>query len=522
MLGYSSCHIITVESMFTAYHTDSHKVKRCAGDEEKAGRPSRPVKRRLYADGEGLGPKCASLPKCKKNNDGDEPPSKKVCKKMHHDGEACGDCSVWLTLGGDPEFKSKHLTNKYVHHPQDRAKTFSEYLSINSQQFSLRPDSCMCNCCYIDCDRNARGKDQKNSKQPRWIDIHKNKCKAQECCPVCFFYLLQYTPGNRTPSKFKTAKWGPTNWQQNYDWTFWIKYFKISKPGFNIRLTENSRLCHRHYMETYNKINNKSCKSCKAKSDLKILFEDDLNKVKQQDTFNLLDWICDKCFEMNRSAAAPVVTVESETRTSIEKAVDEAMKTIHENGIILRRDLVTKFVHSFKPQPLISKNDAKKSFENMLTSRVNRTENISKFSRDEYVFVLGTIYYDKNQVREDIVKQMYDYMYTIQLQEKEIQQYRENSIKLSDLKTMLDKQTDLFNAAEKNVDYKSFFTDEKENDAYLFKDYLYEPLVDLILKITRCGKYSNERPYGGKSDKENHKDTFKLQMALPIHVYCAT
>ena len=119
----------------------------------------------------------------------------------------------------------------------------------------------MCNGCFQDCKKHA--KDIPRKKNPRWVNVHKREENNQECCPVCKFDLLQYTPGHRTPSKFKTERWGPQNWLQGYI-SFWKKYFNFTKHGFNMRISEDSKLCHQHYMETYNMINNKRCTQCKS------------------------------------------------------------------------------------------------------------------------------------------------------------------------------------------------------------------------------------------------------------------
>ena len=143
--------------------------KKCAGDNNNPTRPARSVKRKLCSESRNNSACTSTSSKNKEsNNGGDEPPGKEGRKQAYHDGEACGDCAVWLSLGGDPLLRSKHVTDKWVQHPEENSDVFSKYLSVNSQQFSLPPDRCMCNGCYADCKRNAG----KQNKQSRWVELH--------------------------------------------------------------------------------------------------------------------------------------------------------------------------------------------------------------------------------------------------------------------------------------------------------------------------------------------------------------
>ena len=220
-------------------------------------------------------------------------PPLKGRNKGYHEGEHCGDCAVWVTLGGDPQLKLNHRSEKNMQHPKEEAQLFSSYLSINGvQEFSLRPDSCLCNGCYSDCKRNASKED--GDSTPRWMKWCDKRKDSQELCPSCFFDLLQYTPGHRTPSKFKTLRWGPKDWWHGYDVQFWTKYFKSVQPGFNIRLTADTKLCHKHYMQTYNFLKSKVCKLCSSKSSLYLIHEEDIHEI-DADNIEILDWICEKC-----------------------------------------------------------------------------------------------------------------------------------------------------------------------------------------------------------------------------------
>ena len=112
--------------------------KRCvtAGNGERDERPCRSVKRKLDYNTTQDGTQASSSSDVSKNDQkgdmNDEPPQKRGRKRAFHDGESCGDCSVWLTLGADAELKSHHVTNKYVQHPNENARLFTEYLSTES------------------------------------------------------------------------------------------------------------------------------------------------------------------------------------------------------------------------------------------------------------------------------------------------------------------------------------------------------------------------------------------------------
>ena len=261
-------------------------------------------------------------------SDDQDPPLSKKGRRTLHSGESCVKCVVWLTLGANPETHSSHKIDKRAQHPQENAAQFSKYLSVNNKVFSLRADSCMCNACYNDCKRNVEVKD----KTPRWVHAdNKSKQTDKDCCPICYFELLQFSPGHRTPSKFSTTRWGAQDWFKQLILNFWKKYFSFTRPGFNMRLSESSRLCHRHYMETYNLVNHSVCKVCSSTTGLTMLFDDvtSLHNIEEgSDVTDVggTDWICDLCITSSKAQASNKEP--SEEQSFIKQCVTNAIKDI--------------------------------------------------------------------------------------------------------------------------------------------------------------------------------------------------
>ena len=182
------------------------------------------------------------------------PPPKKRRPTKYHKGKSCGECTVWLHLGGDPDLKHKHTMGKQNGHPDTKAAAFNSYLSVNGINFELEAESCMCSGCYRDCNRGEG--------EPRWVNIHRTGTfSPPRHCEVCHYELLYYSPGADSPCK-STKKWVEKPWRQGFTSAFWQKYFIHTRPNFKLNLTESSTLCHKHYMEIYNKTKSHKCKMC--------------------------------------------------------------------------------------------------------------------------------------------------------------------------------------------------------------------------------------------------------------------
>ncbi len=90
--------------------------------------------------------------------------------KSRHPDRPCGECTVWLALGQNEEYRAKHNMSK-TSHPQERAELFSSYLSKQGKSIQLNDDSCLCIACYTDAHRYSETEPQ---RLPRCISLHKD------------------------------------------------------------------------------------------------------------------------------------------------------------------------------------------------------------------------------------------------------------------------------------------------------------------------------------------------------------
>jgi hypothetical protein len=183
-------------------------------------------------------------------------------------------------------------------------------------------------------------------------------------------------------------------------------------------------------METYNKVKLKSCKVCATtSSESWTLAFDDAQKIQRHFSkqacdvdIHAVDWICSGC-ENSMSHQ----TETSPDRVFVKQKVTEALTTIRAKGYVTRRDVIAVFKSSlaaYKPcNTLYTPDDLLKSFENQLTSVVNKCDDIGKYSESKYVTLLGTVYYEKNKITLPLVQQMYTLMCKKEIDRKQLDEW---------------------------------------------------------------------------------------------------
>jgi hypothetical protein len=415
---------------------------------------------------------------------------------------------------------------KWIYHPGDQASAFSNYLSTNGHYFKIDPDSCMCGGCYKDAKAFV---DSGIPKQPRWVKLH--AMAPEQHCAVCHFELLQYSPAS-TPqsSPCKLNRFGPRDWHQGFSLSFWVNLFKCTRPNFNMRLTHSSRLCHHHYMETYNRVKSKAFTICNTKkSDVwNMCFENQamvkasLSAKGKSVEISQDDWLCLNCY--NSFTKVSKVS-KSPNKPSLEKqflneCITDAFNVVEAEGFVLRKILIQRCKEKLNSQKHIcvgSPMDTLGKYQNLLTSKMTANQNICKYSDSKCMGTIGTMFYHRDKITcTSVAMQIYHMMHIDAVRKNEIEQWSKDGIKLSDITGMIQRQVELFKSAASHVDYRDVVKDAekescKDEESFLLgTTYLHQPLVKFVQKITNCGKYGN------KSDKDNHKDTFKIQMVIAI------
>ena len=349
-------------------------------------------------------------------------------------------------------------------HPQDEATAFSKYLTNDKCLFTLRPDSCMCNACYVDCTKNVNC----TTSTPRWVHIEDTPSvtTGESCCSLCKLDLLCYSPGHKTPSHFRTNRWGPPDWFQGLSASFWGKYFAHTRPNFNFRISCSSLLCHRHYMECYNLVRGSCCTICSNTKTLTMHFDDVtlLAISSSGKEITPLSWLCKECIRKGTSQSKQ----DQETMKYLKGLVLEAINVIRKEGIILRKDLVNQFqraVMGYKADQQTS-SSLLKIFDNLLTSEISRTENIDKVLKDSSN--IGTMLYDKTLVYPPIAQKYYDNLIELSKQREIIKDWEKNGVKSNDIEQMIQKQTELFNIADSKLDYSSLFHENTNSCSKIF------------------------------------------------------
>lgn len=97
------------------------------------------------------------------------------------------ECTVWLQLGSQEIYQSKHKIDKNATRAGLNAEKFAKYLSLEDQNFTINATSLLCNACYQDCRKYM---DQESGVEPRWVKAHKiQPFSPEKHCPVCHIYV---------------------------------------------------------------------------------------------------------------------------------------------------------------------------------------------------------------------------------------------------------------------------------------------------------------------------------------------
>ena len=198
----------------------------------------------------------------------------------------------------------------------------------------------------------------------------------------------------------------------------------------------------------------------------------------------------------------------------IEVCVKQVLEDIENKGYVERKSVVTDFKSKLPLHNLTSPQASMvTSFQSALTYQVSKSHHIKSYSIDKYVKSIGTLYYDESRMHLESVQQIYEMMYTLDRQKRELNEYQACNLKETDITNMLLRQVELFTSAGTHPDYRQILSDSGDlnnESKFLLDKYLHQPLVDFIGRITKCGKFNS------KSNNESHKDTLKIQMVIAI------
>ena len=277
-----------------------------------------------------------------KNNSGKEnclmgenaPPPKRKCKAVD-DRHTCGPCTVWIQTGSKPEQKRHHNMRSRIRHPGDKAFQFTLYLSCNStyNNMSLRSDSCLCNACYIDCER-ATGK-------PRWLGLSKY---------YIFKHCILCCRGVSKCSCTSINEWGPEKWYDGDDeFQLWSDYFTNS--GYRVSVGESCmgyNLCKAHYVTMRTAYRTRACKLCKNDSSVTKwtigqTFLDMLGPLKEDYDVAPNDWVCDKCHKDIVFSKASVGNKKSRFSHVRHEVLESTIRAVDHDGACLIKDVVNNY-----------------------------------------------------------------------------------------------------------------------------------------------------------------------------------
>ncbi len=437
-------------------------------------------------------------------------------------GDSVISCSVWCQLGGHVEYEDSHPM-KRISYPRsaEEALSFSSYLSQEGKVISLTCTTGICHACFVDCTRH-HNLDKDIAPSPRWVKVQRRLiAETQQLhCPVCPH------PQPQACNCSATERWAPkATWTMGVPLKLWNIYFNLRCDHQVAPIKDKSTLCHKHYLDFRRAITSRKCcvNGCHQSKDWhfalnsKSAIEMYLLYVKGvKETVNDIDWLCSSCSKAVKKFKNNRVSTDDQSDVSKIRAlhVNAGIQAVLEKGFLLRK-VITK---AFKDDllglncELTDLRNVMKSFDTNLSRVLEKTTEIGKCNYLEHVLL-----FDKNIFTEQSASKLLSVILENQKLEKENKSKRENTIKISDIKSMITKQVSLFLSLGKHFDYRQIFAknlqvSESELSSYFLQQYLHEPLVNFIESITdvRKKKYKKSQSY------YQHKDHLKIQMIISI------
>ena len=195
--------------------------------------------------------------------------------------------------------------------------------------------------------------------------------------------------------------------------------------------------------------------------------------------------------------------------------VEKFINHVKSKGYALRKTAIESFKSHLPNRSIdtrLSQVELVRSFENKLSSYLSRSSDIGCVNHDSSNSTIGTMYFDQNQVSEQIANDLYGLLYQKAALAKETSRtLTSDCVKLSDISKMIEEQTKIFCNAESSFDYRTLFDSDSTDtvySSYFLGKYLHKPLSEFLEKILNLKSKKNGSEY--------HKACLQIQMVIGI------
>lgn len=377
-----------------------------------------------------------------------------------------------------------------IRHPGDKAFQFTLYLSCNkTYDISLRSESCLCNACYIDCER-ASGK-------PRWLRLSK-------------FYILKHCilccQGVSSCTCTSINAWGPDKWYENdSEFQLWLDYFRNSE--YSVMTSESCMgysLCKTHYVNMRTACRNRACKVCGEDSSVtkwmigqKLL--ELLGPLRSDYDLAPNDWVCGKCYNDIGYSRCSTGNRKSRFCQVRDEVLESTIKAIDHDGACLIKYATDKYMLILENNYTCINEGEYESFKRYLKVQLKQ-RGYELYSPTK---TAGSMCYNPLVFSDKCLLHIYKFLNS--------QKSGDSSNPSECVRTMVKRQVKLFPTGIK-FDYRKIF-DPSNNKSELEK-YFDTELLQFVNYITLSNRITEQRQ--NNSDKYRHSRNIKCMMVCAI------
>ena len=457
------------------------------------------------------------------DNDDDIPQSKRGRMSKFH--EVCSPCSIWQQSGSDPNLQSYHkVSNKrnmrYPGNDSDATK-MSRYVSFENVSIALLSDSCICDGCQRDFERN---KNNENSI-PRWVKIKREfylRASTRNkhcvlCCTIgeqCVCHLID--------------EWGPESWYQIDNIETWRKYLQDSGIIDHQVPRDASHVCKNHFRAIRKLVNARKCGICSNSfndSWWKLVSEVGVELQEITEAFGLSegslkvhDWVCKHCrlYLTDKTRLCNVLEADTTSTDHITRKraeiVKEGIEKIRHQGISFTSDIINEFKASVPDDQEHSTKGLVKAFSYYLHVAMKK-HSFSVYTPGTKRF--GQAYFDKNIFTEKSVPYVFNQYTTINQLKAKLEKVESNNLNQQKVQQLVKEQAKAF-PATRSFDYRTFVTEQRVMDDKVLDSFFKPDLIKLVENITTSdhGRY---RPHS-----ELYKQTRKMKVRMIVALLCNT
>jgi hypothetical protein len=395
------------------------------------------------------------------NNNDSDPKKPRGRPQKYHPDISCGDCTVWLQMGGPEDVKADHTpkSGQKMEHPGFNYPQWNEWLLKEGLVIDINYDSCICPGCAIDCRKQAKDK-------PRYFYQLQHPQLTPKHCFVCDLE----TPQNCECASIQ--RWSPL-WKNMLNIGI-LEMFLSSRFGtlLDLHSPNDYSVCKRHFQQCQRYEAGIKCSVCNTShattwiavkgmgDDITMLFKK-AGISMHKDALSYHDWMCDECSGLyvraakTKSSSSLEDDAQSQDKQTrfFAKSVMEGLDEMRKSGYLFLSEIVNQYQRFASTEHLPCTKKVLNKCRSYAHRRLREKE-VPTYYND--TTNLGTMIYDQHILSKEAAMIIYDLQSQLQCEKETNKNLRQGTFSYSEITTLLRSH-----AKSCKVNFRSLFKNVK-------------------------------------------------------------